>query len=52
MQLSAPPSRYPLLSPEDEAEVERLFQRLKTEGRLDQHASEGIGERDETLGEK
>lgn len=28
-------SRYPLLRPEDEAEVERLYQRLKTVGRLD-----------------
>lgn len=27
--------RYPLLLPEDEAEVERLYQRLKTVGRLD-----------------
>lgn len=30
-------SRGRLLLPEDEAEVERLFQRLKTAGRLDQH---------------
>ena len=30
---SAPP-RYPLLRPEDEEEVERLFQRLKSVGRL------------------
>jgi hypothetical protein len=32
-QLPAP--RYPVLRPEDEAEVERLFQRLKTAGHLD-----------------
>lgn len=31
-----PSTRYPLLRPEDEEEVERLFQRLKTAGRLDQ----------------
>ena len=31
-----PPPRYPLLRPEDEDEVERLFQRLKSVGRLDQ----------------
>jgi len=30
-----PSPRYPLLRPEDEAEVERLYQRLKTVGRLD-----------------
>jgi len=32
-QLPAP--RYPLLRPEDEEEIERLFQRLKSVGRLD-----------------
>jgi hypothetical protein len=32
-QLSPP--RYPLLRPEDEEEIERMFQRLKTVGRLD-----------------
>jgi hypothetical protein len=30
-----PSPRYPLLRPEDEAEVERLYQRLKTVGHLD-----------------
>lgn len=34
------PQRYPLLLPEDEAEVERMFQRLKAVGRLDQKTSE------------
>ncbi len=32
--------RYPLLRPEDEEEVERLFQRLKSVGRLDQRSSD------------
>lgn len=32
---SAPPPRYPLLMPNDEAEVERMFQRLKSVGHLD-----------------
>ncbi len=36
-QLPAP--RYRLLRPEDEAEVERLYQRLKTVGNLDQKNS-------------
>ena len=31
-----PPPRYRVLRPEDEAEVERLYQRLKTVGNLDQ----------------
>ena len=31
-----PPPRYPLLLPDDEAEVERMFQRLKSVGHLDQ----------------
>ena len=31
-----PPPRYRILRPEDEAEVERLYQRLKTVGNLDQ----------------
>lgn len=35
-----PPPRYPLLRPEDEEEVERLFQRLKSVGRLDQRGSD------------
>jgi hypothetical protein len=30
------PLRYPLLRPEDEAEVERMFQRLKSVGHLEQ----------------
>jgi hypothetical protein len=33
------PPHYPLLLPEDEAEVERMFQRLKSVGRLDQKTS-------------
>ncbi len=36
-QLPAP--RYPLMLPEDEAEVERMFQRLKSVGHLDQKTS-------------
>jgi len=36
-QLSAP--RPPLMLPEDEAEVERMFQRLKSVGHLDQKTS-------------
>ena len=38
----APPVRYRILRPEDEAEVEKLYQRLKTVGNLDQknHADE------------
>jgi hypothetical protein len=35
----APAPRYRLLRPEDEAEVERLYQRLKTVGNLDQKNS-------------
>ncbi len=31
-----PPPRYPLLRPEDEEEVERMYQRLRSVGRLDQ----------------
>jgi hypothetical protein len=31
----APPPRYPLLRPEDEQEVERMFQRLKSVGHLE-----------------
>jgi hypothetical protein len=34
-----PPPRYRLLRPEDELEVERLYQRLKTVGNLDQKNS-------------
>jgi hypothetical protein len=36
-----PPSRYPLLRPDDEEEVERMFQRLKAEGTLEQHGPIG-----------
>ena len=36
-QVTAP--RYRILRPEDEAEVERLYQRLKTVGNLDQKNS-------------
>lgn len=32
------PPRYPLLRPEDEEEIERMFQRLKSVGRLDHRA--------------
>jgi len=35
----APAPRYRVLRPEDEAEVERLYQRLKTVGNLDQKKS-------------
>jgi hypothetical protein len=35
-----PPTRYPLLRPEDEQEVERLFRRLKSVGRLDPRGSD------------
>ncbi len=35
-----PGTKYRLLRPEDEAEVERLFQRLKTVGNLDQKSSD------------
>jgi hypothetical protein len=34
-----PVPRYPLLLPDDEAEVERMFQRLKSVGHLDQKTS-------------
>jgi len=37
-QLASP--RYQLLRPDDEAEVERLFQRLKTVGHLDKSSDE------------
>jgi hypothetical protein len=36
----APGPRYRILRPEDEAEVERLYQRLKTVGNLDKNADE------------
>ena len=36
---AAMPPRYRILRPEDEAEVERLYQRLKTVGNLDQKKS-------------
>jgi len=35
----SPPPRYRILRPEDEAEVERLYQRLKAVGHLDQKNS-------------
>ncbi|HML15865.1 MAG TPA: hypothetical protein VK419_02520 [Bryobacteraceae bacterium] len=35
-----PPVRHPLLRPEDEDEVERMFQRLKSVGRIDQRNSD------------
>lgn len=35
-----PPPRYPLLRPEDEDEVERMFQRLKSVGRIEQRNSD------------
>lgn len=35
-----PAARYPLLRPEDEDEVERMFQRLKSVGRIDQRGSD------------
>lgn len=34
-QQDAAPTRYPVLRPEDEDEVERMFQRLKTTGKVD-----------------
>jgi hypothetical protein len=37
---AAPAPRYRVLRPEDEAEVERMYQRLKTAGRLDAQPSE------------
>lgn len=38
-KLPPPPPRYRILRPEDEAEVERLYQRLKAVGNLDQKSS-------------
>lgn len=35
-----PPPRYRILRPEDEAEVERLYQRLKTVGKLDENTTD------------
>jgi hypothetical protein len=35
-----PPPRYPLLRPEDEEEVERMFQRLKTVGHLERRSQD------------
>ena len=35
----APPLRHPLLLPDDEAEVERMFQRLKSMGHLEEKTS-------------
>ena len=39
-QTQTPMPRYRILRPEDEAEVERLYQRLKTVGNLDQKNSD------------
>lgn len=36
----APPPRYPLLRPEDEDEVEKMFQKLKSVGRIDRNSDE------------
>ena len=36
----APPPRYPLLRPEDEDEVEKMFQKLKSVGRIDGRGSD------------
>jgi hypothetical protein len=36
----APPPRYPLLRPEDEDEVEKMFQKLKSVGRIDGRSSD------------
>lgn len=36
----APPPRYPLLRPEDEEEVEKMFQKLKSVGRIDRTSDE------------
>ena len=38
-----PPPRYPLLLPDDEAEIEQMFQQLKTAGRLDQPGADPKG---------
>jgi hypothetical protein len=35
-----PPMRYPLLLPEEEEEIERMFQRLKTAGHLERRSEE------------
>lgn len=37
---ASPPARYPVLRAEDEEEVERLFQRLKSVGHLESKASD------------
>lgn len=34
------PAKYPLMRPEDEEEIERMFQRLKSVGRLDARAAD------------
>ncbi len=34
------PTRYPLLRPEDEEEVERMFQKLKSVGRIDSRSND------------
>ena len=43
----APGPRYRLLRSEDEAEVERLYQKLKTVGRLDARAPEASSSSDQ-----
>jgi hypothetical protein len=40
-----PPPRYRILRPEDEAEVERLYQRLKTVGHFDQKSNNSTDEK-------
>ena len=48
-----PAARHRLLLPEDEAEVERMFQRLKAEGSLEQHGpigQHGPGQRGDQRG--
>jgi hypothetical protein len=46
---TAPP-RYPLLLPEDEADIERMFQRLKAVGHIDQTKSEEFRRDDKEQG--
>ena len=39
-QIAQPPPRYPLLRAEDEEEVEKMFQKLKSVGRIDRGSDE------------
>jgi hypothetical protein len=39
-QQTPPASHHPFLSPEDEQEIEKMFQRLKSVGRLDSRGSD------------